>query len=157
MFMSIYKINNFFILLFLCIVYAIVNYLSSTLITEDMYYTSLGEQLSYDRIEKFISQQEKWSWLGYALIPVVFLIKFTLTAFCFNIGILISDYKVSFKKLFQITMYAEAIFLLPVIIKLLWFVFVQTDYTLECLQYFYPLSLLNLFEVGLSFSGEESI
>ena len=45
-------------------------------------------------------------------------------------------------------MYAEAIFLLPAIIKLLWFAFVQTDYTLEELQYFYPLSLLNLFEVG---------
>lgn len=35
-------------------------------------------------------------------------------------------------------------FLLPILIKLLWFLFVQTDYTLHDLSMFYPLSLLNI-------------
>lgn len=44
-------------------------------------------------------------------------------------------------------MLAEIPFLLVPLIKLFWFLFVQTDYTFNDLQYFYPLSALQLFEV----------
>ena len=145
--MLIFKSNTLAYLI-LCLAFAIINYLSSTLISDDLYYNSLGEQFTYAKIDEILDQKDKWAWIGYVLIPVIYLIKFTLITFCLNVGILLSGYKVSFKKLFQITMYAEAIFLLPAIIKLLWFAFIQTDYTLEELQYFYPLSMLNLFEVG---------
>ena len=43
---------------------------------------------------------------------------------------------------------AEFVMLIPGLVKLIWFLFVQTDYTLNDLQLFYPLSLLNLFEPG---------
>ncbi|WP_245859440.1 hypothetical protein [Spirosoma aerolatum] len=39
---------------------------------------------------------------------------------------------------------AEMVLLLPSVIKLLWFLFVQTDYSLTDLQLFYPLSVLSL-------------
>ncbi|WP_332369080.1 hypothetical protein [Spirosoma telluris] len=40
--------------------------------------------------------------------------------------------------------FSELIFLLPILIKLLWFLFIKTDYDLNDLTLFYPLSLLNL-------------
>ena len=44
------------------------------------------------------------------------------------------------------TIQAELLFLLPVLIKILWFLFVQTDYDLNDLTQFYPLSVLNFFD-----------
>jgi hypothetical protein len=39
---------------------------------------------------------------------------------------------------------AEFVFLLVPIFKIIWFYFFQTNYTLEDIQYFYPLSALNI-------------
>jgi hypothetical protein len=41
---------------------------------------------------------------------------------------------------------AEFIFLIPVIIKLFWFLFIKTNYSLSDFQYFSPLSALNMFQ-----------
>jgi hypothetical protein len=41
---------------------------------------------------------------------------------------------------------AEFVFLIPTIFKLLWFLFIQTSYTLQDLQYFHPLSALSIFD-----------
>lgn len=51
-----------------------------------------------------------------------------------------------FKPFFRVAIQAELVLLLPSLLKLLWFLFVQTDYSLQDLQFFYPLSLLNLFD-----------
>jgi hypothetical protein len=48
--------------------------------------------------------------------------------------------------LFQIVLIAEFLFILPSLIKLIWFLFFETDYDLADLQTFYPLSLLNLID-----------
>jgi hypothetical protein len=71
-----------------------------------------------------------------------------------------------FKKFFTVAVYAEFIFLIPVVSKIIWFLFFDNDYTLKDLQYFsplsafsflnpkeiepwlvYPIQLLNLFEL----------
>ncbi len=44
-------------------------------------------------------------------------------------------------------MLAEIPFLVVPVIKLFWFLFIQTHYTLNDLQYFFPLSALQLFDV----------
>jgi len=44
-------------------------------------------------------------------------------------------------------MLAEIPFLLVPLIKLFWFLFIQTQYNFNDLQYFYPLSALQLFEI----------
>ncbi len=67
---------------------------------------------------------------------------------CLSIGVVLGNYKISFKKLFHIVMVSEAIFLLPAMIKIVWFMFIRTDYGLADLQFFYPLSLLSIFEGG---------
>lgn len=119
------------------------------LITDELYYNNLGEQLSFERINQLLSFNKKWSWLSYVIIPIIYLIKFSLISLCLNTGTLLAGHKISFKKLFQLALIAETIFLLPMIIKFLWFTFIQTDYNLSDLQYFYPLSILNFFEAEI--------
>jgi hypothetical protein len=47
-------------------------------------------------------------------------------------------------KLWGFVIIAEFVFLLVPIFKIIWFYFFQTNYTLEDIQYFYPLSALNI-------------
>ena len=37
-------------------------------LTEEVYHNTLGERMAYDRIDKMLSQQQKWSWLAYCIL-----------------------------------------------------------------------------------------
>ena len=85
--------------------------------------------------------------MGYVFIPIIYLLKFSLISLVLLTGFFFIDTKANFSILFKAVMLAEIPFLLVPLIKLFWFLFVQTDYTFNDLQYFYPLSALQLFEV----------
>ena len=55
-----------------------------------------------------------------------------------------SKIPITFKQLWGFVITAEFIFLLIPIFKIIWFYFFQTNYTLEDLQFFYPLSAINI-------------
>ncbi len=44
---------------------------------------------------------------------------------------------------------AGFILLIPGLVKIIWFLFIQTNYTIQDLQLFYPFSLLNLVNSGM--------
>jgi hypothetical protein len=93
-----------------------------------------------------LSQQEKWAWLGYLILPIVYLLKIGLISSCTYVGLfLVCGNKVRLRDIFPAVIKADMIFLIPAIIKLVWFTF-NTDYTIEDIQYFMPGSLLNFFE-----------
>ena len=119
------------------------NYL---LISDNLYYNSLGEQLSYNQIERLLQQGKKWEWLSYVLLPVITLIKLLLVTSCLSIGIFFANNKFSFKSAFGVALEAEFVFLIPIVLKILWFVFFQKEYVLKDIQLFYPLSALNFFD-----------
>jgi hypothetical protein len=80
------------------------------------------------------------------LIPVVYLLKLSLVTLCVYIGILLLNIKsLNWSKVFGAVVVADMIFLVPAVIKMVWFTF-QADYTLEDVQYFLPGSMLNIFE-----------
>jgi len=115
------------------------------LISDDLLYDFLGKQLSYERINELIKEGKNWKWLTYIFLPILILLKLFLVTVCLSIGTLILGIENSFKKLFQVVITAEFIFLISPIIKLFWFSLYQTDYTLENLQSFSPLSVFSLF------------
>lgn len=119
---------------------------SYLLISDNLYFNSLGEQLSYEQIEGLLQQGKKYQWLGYILLPILMIVKLTFVASCLNVGVLLVSNQFAFKQMFGVALVAEFVFLVPTLLKILWFTFVQTDYDLQDLQYFYPLSALNLFE-----------
>ena len=114
------------------------------LISDQLYFNALSEQLAYERIEELISQGKRWQWVGYAAVPVIYLIKFTLIAACLSIGHYLFTDRYIFRTFFEAVVMAELIFLVPMILKLLYFLFVHPDYTLNELGQFYPLSLLSV-------------
>jgi len=139
------NITLYFILL--CLSSILLTYAGKTLlISEDLYFQFFGDQLSYERITQIISMQEKWEWTSYVFVPVYYVVKIFLVSICIYIGAIIIAVDISFKKICQMALLAEAVFLVPGIFKLFWFIFVQTDYTLSDIQMFYPLSVLNFFD-----------
>ena len=89
--------------------------------------------------------QKKWEWVSYSLLILFLIIKTTIIASVLYIGTFFySKAKVTFKQLFNAVVKAEFVFLGVGVLKIVWFYFFQTNYTLEDLQYFYPLSALNI-------------
>ena len=138
--------KTYILLLLIIALYLFVFLSNYLLISDNLYFSSLGEQLSYEQIEKLLQQGKKYEWLGYVLLPVLTLIKLALIASCLSVGVLLVSNRFAFKQLFGVALVAEFVFLVPTLLKILWFTFVQTDYDLQDLQYFYPLSALNFFE-----------
>lgn len=146
---KIYQTDQRILFAILCSLLLGFTFLSKeTLVSDEMYLNSLGDQMGVDRVKAMLQLQKEWEWAGYALVPVIYLLKLTLIALCLNIGTVLFNFKVPFSKLFRVALLAEAVFLIPVLLKLLWFLLVETSFTLEDIQYFYPLSLLNFFEPG---------
>ena len=55
-----------------------------------------------------------------------------------------------FKQLFELAIKAELVFIVAGLFKILWFLFVKTNYTILDLQYFSPLSLQNIISIQQS-------
>lgn len=116
------------------------------LIDETLYFNSLSNQFSYESINNIIRQNKKWAWIGYVFTPLLYLIKLSLITTCLGLGFFFTTNRFNFNAFFNVAVFAELILLFPILIKLLWFLFVQTDYDLNDLTLFYPLSALNLFD-----------
>ena len=123
-----------------------IGILSNSLLKfELLFINSLSETLTQNQIEEYLSIQKKWKWLSYTIMPIILLIKTSLITSLIYIGTFFySKAKVTFKQLFNAVVKAEFVFLGVGVLKIIWFYFFQTNYTLEDLQYFYPLSALNI-------------
>jgi hypothetical protein len=85
------------------------------LFDDNLYLNSIADQLYYEQIRKFIDSAEKWEWLGYALIPIIYAIKCSLVALCLGIGLFFVGERFEFKKLFGVAVAAEFVFLIPAV------------------------------------------
>lgn len=138
--------NLIFKFLFLSILTILITEITKSVLNLDkLIYSSLSEQLTSQQIEDFLNLQKKWQWLGYFFAPIMLLIKTILITSVINIGtFFFSKKEVSYKILWDMVIKAEFIFLLVAVCRIIWFYFFQTNYKLEDIQYFYPLSALNL-------------
>lgn len=84
--------------------------------------------------------------MQYFSIPIVYLYKFTVIAFILWIGCFMFGYKVYYSQLWQLVMLAECIFFIAEILKIGWFVFVDTDPEIWDVRAFYPFSIINLLD-----------
>ena len=113
----------------------------------------LNENYTTSQVNMYFETKQKWQWFSYSIIPIFLLIKISIIASILYIGTFFySKAKVTFKQLFNAVVKAEFVFLGVGVLKIVWFYFFQTSYTLEDLQYFYPLSALNI----VGYKGLES-
>lgn len=112
--------------------------------SDELLINSLVEHFSSEQVQELLTFQQKWEWLGYVILPLLLLLKIAIISAILDLGCFLFGKEIKYKKLFNVVVKAEFIFLLVIIIKTAWFYFFQTDYTLEDLQYFYPLSALSI-------------
>lgn len=105
----------------------------------------LSYKFSINELKEILNFQRKWNWILYFFIPIFLFFKIVFNSLVVYTGILfLNNIKTDFKDVLNILLKVEFVFLLIPIIKLIWFYFFQTNYTLEDIQYFYPLSALNI-------------
>ncbi|WP_396143760.1 hypothetical protein [Flavobacterium sp.] len=137
--------KNYTLIIILTIIAIITIKLGKYLLDFDnIIYKSFSSELSIKQIERFLFFQKKIELLNFILIPIIFMLKTSIISSVLSIGMFFNNNDNSFKKILNIVIKAEFIFLLMPILKIFWFYFFQTDYTLEDIQYFYPLSALNI-------------
>ncbi|MFD2201900.1 sulfate ABC transporter permease [Shivajiella indica] len=127
-------------LFFLIVVlfYLIIRYITNDLILQSIPgYEKLEDDGSFMLFHIFNT-------LNYIWTPFALLWKFTLTAFIIWTGSFAFGYKAPFVKLWQYVLFAEIVFILPELIKMIYFIQPSDDVTFMEIRDFYPLSLFSL-------------
>ncbi len=133
----------------ICIISAFLTFVTQRFVVGDqIYFRTYNEQLSVESIQQLLLFRDKWQWIAYAIIPLLFLIKLSAIALSLSIGCFMANLSISFKRLFKICLIGETIFLIPALIKIIWFWKFQIEYSLNDLIYFAPVSLLNFFDTN---------
>lgn len=139
------KKNNLILFSFLTLLVLVFNYsLKHLLSINELIVNELMNKIEINQFESILDFQRKWQWIIYAITPLLLLLKVTIITLVLDIGCFFFNTKIKFGRLFNIVVKAEFIFLLVIVFKTIWFYFFQTDYTFEDIQYFYPLSAINI-------------
>lgn len=142
---QIFVLNSKLILGLIMLFYVFISILINWyVVTDEMYYQSLWDQLSTDLINKFLNLKHKWDWVGFLITPILLFVKILFVAICLEVGNFIFDLKLNFKQLIKIVVLAETVLLIAAFVRVFWFFLYPENITLEYIQTFYPLSLLNL-------------
>ncbi len=145
----------------LFLIYLLLNVLDGILrdqfiLTDALYYQTLGEAQDFERIADWNQWRHDWGWSSYLAIPLGMFIRIFLAAMCLNIGSLFYGSKLPFGKFFRIATVAEGIFCLMVLFNTISFIVSHdgdaVDYSLNDIYLNHPASLLGLARV--LFEGE---
>ena len=138
--------RNLTLFFFICLFLIILLFLDKTYIsTDSKIFDFLAKDYPSEFVRNYMESQKKWWWVSYAITPVLIGIKVLLVAFCLNFVKIISEKleQVKFRDILTIVLMAEFVFLIAGFYKFFNFYLIDTDYTLETLQTYYPLSLIN--------------
>ncbi len=133
---SFFAADKRLLFILLCLITFLLLYIKITLIENE---TAAFEFLQ-DRPEGMILRAI--STVKFLSIPFVYLWKFTVIAFVIWVGCFMFGYRVTYTQCWGVVITAEYIFLVPEILKILWFMAVETDPTYNDISAFYPLSLI---------------
>ena len=138
--------KNASLLLLVIIFSLILIYLDNAYITtSSKIFDFLAKDYPSSVVQNYMESQKKWWWVSYAVTPILIGIKVLLVAFCLNFVKIISEKleQVKFRDILTIVLMAEFVFVIAGFYKFFNFYLIETDYTLETLQTYYPLSLIN--------------
>jgi hypothetical protein len=136
------------------------------LYTDELVLEILLEKFPNKNVEEFSASYKNRQWIFTFIIPIIIFIKCNLIATCLTTGAFIGNYKIDYRKYLGIAVIGEFAFLIPILIKFLWFLLIQINFDYYDLRnfttfslydllsenglefwYAYPLKLLNVFEI----------
>lgn len=141
--------NNLLLSLTIIFFYLILTFVDKTfIVSESKIFDYLANKYPSSVVQNYMESQKKWWWVSYVTTPVLIGIKVLLVAFCLNFVKIISEKleDVKFRDILTVVLIAEFVFVIAGFYKFFNFYLIDTDYTLETLQTYYPLSLINFKE-----------
>ena len=127
-----------------------MTYLDKTYIsTNSKIFDFLSKDYPDSLVQNYMESQKKWWWVGYVVTPIFIGIKVLLVAFCLNFLKLFESPnigQIKFSDFVFLALIAESVFIIAGFYKFINFYFINTDYTLEDIQTYFPMSLINLKE-----------
>jgi hypothetical protein len=138
---SFFSADKRLLFILLCLITLLLLYIKITMIENE---TAAFEFLQ-DRPEGMVLRAI--STIKFLSIPFVYLWKFLVIAFVIWVGCFMFGYRVTYSQCWGVVVAAEYIFLIPEILKILWFLFIETDPTYNDISGFYPLSLIQLVDI----------
>lgn len=134
--------------------------------TDPYYYNTLSGKLTIERIAEIIAFQRKFQAFSYLFIPFMIFIKVSIVAGVIFTGIFLFNRKASYNDCLKITLLAELVSVVSMLIRIGWLMIDRPD-TTEAIRSFspisitqlidirkvpqyliYPLQLINVFEIG---------
>jgi len=137
---SFFAADKRLLFLLLCLATLLLLYIKITFIENE---TAAFEFLQ-DRPEGMILRL--LSTLKFLSVPFVYTWKFTVIAFVVWVGCFMFGYRVTYQQCWGVVIGAEYIFLIAEVLKIVWFMAIQTDPTLNDISAFYPFSLMHFFD-----------
>jgi hypothetical protein len=137
---SLFESNKKLTFIILCLLSVLLLFVKKSFIENE---TAAFEFLQ-DRPEGAILQLI--SALQFFSIPFIYLWKFTVIGFVLWVGCFTFGFRITFSQCWSVVMAAEFIFLVPEVLKIVWFLTIETDPTLSEIKAFYPFSLMNFFD-----------
>lgn len=137
---SFFAADKRLLFLLLCLATLLLLYIKITFIENE---TAAFEFLQ-DRPEGMILRL--LSTLKFLSVPFVYMWKFTVIAFVVWVGCFMFGYRVTYQQCWGVVIGAEYIFLIAEVLKIVWFMTVQSDPTLSDISAFYPFSLMHFFD-----------
>lgn len=138
---SFFSADKRLLFILLCLITLLLLYVKITLIE----YETAAFEFLQDRPEGMVLRTI--STIKFLSIPFVYLWKFLVIAFVIWVGCFMFGYRVTYTQCWGVVVAAEYIFLIPEILKILWFMLVETDPTYNDISGFYPLSLIHFVDI----------
>ena len=101
-------------------------------------------KLKKGEIQSLIIFQDKWSWITFLLIPLVYLVKLTALTMWILCGVIIFGRNVSFSLLFRKILEIEFIWLVPQLLSIIWFGFIESLLSINQIESFGYFSVVDL-------------
>ncbi len=117
------------------------------ILTDSFFYETYSNELSTGQITKLLHIRNNYQYFSYLFLIIIQIFKFTITCFILNVCALLYGLRLNLSRLIKVVLLSEGLFLFPIIIKIVWFYFFQTDYKLSDIQLFYPISILNILTI----------
>ncbi|MGB3924269.1 MAG: hypothetical protein WBL00_10130, partial [Bacteroidales bacterium] len=101
------------------------------LIDEIVFFNTYSEQLTYELSMEIFSAMRSYSWISYAITPILLLLKFSALSVLIYIGVFFSDLHkdITLGKIFKVVVVSEIVFVVASVIKMLWFILFAGNYT----------------------------
>lgn len=137
---SIFATDKRLLFILLCLITLLLLYVKKSFIENETAAFEFLQDRPEGTILKIVSALQFFS------IPVIYLWKFTVIALVIWIGCFMYGYRITYTQCWGVVVGAEFVFLIPEVLKILWFLVAETDPSYSDIGAFYPFSLMHFFD-----------